>query len=122
MKTKLGSYIVKRRIGLGLSQIDLAKLLKKHPTYISKIELGTYTPPIALMHKLSEHLQVTLNELTSLVPKNHKGYDINATYFGIETKHGEITEKEMELVLALREQPEQVRAFIELSVKSGKPL
>jgi len=56
METKLGNAIRARRKKLGLSIEELAKKIKTHRTYISKIENQGFIPSDKLMGKIVKGL------------------------------------------------------------------
>ncbi len=113
---EFGLYIQARRRGVGLTQDDMAKALKKHVTYLSKIEGGKFTPPIRMLSPIAKALGVPIQELTTRIAKTIKGYEFTPSDFGLETLHGKVTAQEMKLIEAWRKLPAQVQSFIKRSM------
>jgi transcriptional regulator with XRE-family HTH domain len=44
----------KARLKKGLSQEAVAELARVHPTYVSRIETGTFTPTLGMAFRLSQ--------------------------------------------------------------------
>ena len=55
---KYGRAIKTIRVGKGLSQLDLAKILKKTPSYISKIENGERIPSTGFIEQFTNLLKI----------------------------------------------------------------
>lgn len=60
---KLGQRIQRLRQELGLSQEKFAKLIKRTPAHLSKIERGVKTPSIELLLVIADNLQVPVGDL-----------------------------------------------------------
>lgn len=112
----LGNYISDALDAAKLTQMDLAKALKKHPTYVSKIIVGRYTPPIRVLNQIAVKLGVPIQECVARIPKTKKGYEVTAASFGLETRYGNIVQEEMELILAWRKLPGDVRRFLKAAI------
>jgi len=48
---------------IGLSQGDVAKILRVHPTYISSMERGVRNPSLLTMHKIAKALKINIKKL-----------------------------------------------------------
>lgn len=59
----LGKNIKKYRIEAGLTQDILAEKINVHQTYIGKIELGSSSPSITVLFKISRALGVKLSNI-----------------------------------------------------------
>lgn len=62
---KLAKSIKKRRLQLGISQEKLAEKCSFDRTYISMLERAKRNPSFINLVKISEGLEVTINELLS---------------------------------------------------------
>lgn len=60
------------RIKAGLLQIDLAKKLGVHQSFVSKIETGQRKVDIIELREICHHLNITLNEFVTLLEKEIK--------------------------------------------------
>jgi len=60
---KFGQRVKKIRLSKNMSQGDLAKILKVHPTYISSIERGKRNLSLKNIERLARALKVPMNEL-----------------------------------------------------------
>lgn len=60
---KFGQRVKKIRLSKNMSQGDLAKILKVHPTYISGIERGKRNLSLKNIERLGRALKVPMNEL-----------------------------------------------------------
>ena len=47
----------------GLSQGDVAEILRVHPTYISSLERGVRNPSLLTIHKIAKALKVNIKKL-----------------------------------------------------------
>lgn len=52
----------RHRMGKGISQTELAKLLGVHRTYINQIERGKITPSLGLLERIAEVLGKNLKD------------------------------------------------------------
>lgn len=60
---KLGKQVAKIRKEKGLTQVQLAKLLKKSKQDVHRLEAGTVTPTSYFVHKIAKALKVSGGEL-----------------------------------------------------------
>src|ERR1039458_2567631 len=60
---QIGSHVRAKRNALGLSQIDLARVLGVTHQHVSRIELGDATPSLEMLLKLSHRLGVSTDFL-----------------------------------------------------------
>lgn len=63
ISSKFGKRVKEIRLKKGLSQGDLGKILKVHPTYISGIERGVRNMSLKNIEKLAKSLNVSIEEL-----------------------------------------------------------
>jgi len=56
----LGAVVRNARMRLGISQAELANLVKERETIIKKIEQGEFNPPLDLVRRLEKVLKVSL--------------------------------------------------------------
>jgi transcriptional regulator with XRE-family HTH domain len=59
----LGAKLREHRLGVGLTQEDLADLCDFDPTYISLLERGKRNPSFLTLVKIAKHLKIKLSEL-----------------------------------------------------------
>ena len=64
------SEIRARRLELGLTQVQLAKLAGVTQAYIAKIEAGTADPTVSILEKILETLEKTASEKKKPPAKN----------------------------------------------------
>jgi len=64
------SEIRARRLELGLTQVQLAKLAGVTQAYIAKIEAGTADPTVSILEKILETLEKTASEKKKPPEKN----------------------------------------------------
>lgn len=69
-KIKLRKLLRKLRKDLGLRQIDLAKKLGRHQSFISKYESGEKTLDFIEVKEVSEALGINLSKLVKLFERN----------------------------------------------------
>ena len=62
---KLMEKIRKARKGKGLSQGELADLIKMNPNHLSRLETGKFQPSIEILKKLADALEVSVDYLLS---------------------------------------------------------
>ena len=60
---QFGKRVKEIRLGKRMSQGDVAKILKVHPTYISGIERGLRNPSLITMEKVAKALGVKIEDL-----------------------------------------------------------
>lgn len=56
----LGKNLKRYRLEANLTQEQLAELVRVHPTYISKIEIGKSNPSAKMLFKISRALKIKL--------------------------------------------------------------
>jgi len=56
----LGAVVRNARLRMGVSQAELASLVKERETIIKKIEQGEFNPPLDLVRRLEKVLKVSL--------------------------------------------------------------
>lgn len=61
----LGQNLRRFRLDRGLSQLDLAKMLKVDKSYISNIENAKSNPTLSTIERLANLLKVSISELLS---------------------------------------------------------
>lgn len=61
-----GKNIKKVRESKGLSQGDIARLLKLHRSYVSGIERGVRNPSLGVVERFAKVLKVPVNNLVNL--------------------------------------------------------
>ncbi len=113
-----GRMIAAKREKLGLSQANLAKLLEKHVTYISKIERGQYVPNLKMASRLATFLQEEPREFLRLT-LSLKSELPQTTVQGSETLIPQIqgySGAELMLLSKIRLLSSEGRAFIEKCV------
>lgn len=74
---RIGKRITMYRCARRMSQAKLAEAIFCSPSYISHIERGVKTPSLEILIKISESLQVTIDQLLSLgaaVPPDESSY------------------------------------------------
>ncbi len=62
---KLGLNIRKRRLELGMTQIQFAKKLKVDTAYLSNLENGKKNPTIETIEKIATILEVSVGSIVS---------------------------------------------------------
>jgi tetratricopeptide (TPR) repeat protein/transcriptional regulator with XRE-family HTH domain len=67
-----GDFVLNRRKELGINQQALAKLLEKHPTYVSKLEKGLFVPGVRVVRLLALFLQVDPDALVMASLKGNR--------------------------------------------------
>jgi predicted transcriptional regulator len=65
------SEIRARRLELGLTQVQLAKLAGVTQAYIAKIEAGTADPTVSILEKILETLEKTASEKEKIASEKH---------------------------------------------------
>ena len=60
---QFGKRVKEIRLSKNMSQGDVAKILKVHPTYISGIERGLRNPSLITMEKVAKALGIKTEEL-----------------------------------------------------------
>lgn len=60
---KLGKQIAKVRRAKGLTQVELANLLKKSKQDVHRAESGSVTPTSYFIYRIAKGLKVNINEL-----------------------------------------------------------
>ncbi len=63
---KLGKQVAKIRKEKGLTQVELAKLLKKSKQDIYRVEAGLVTPTAYFVFKIAKALKISCGELMDL--------------------------------------------------------
>ena len=66
----IGEVIKSRRLKRGITQAELAAMLKVTPQAVSRWEMGISYPDIAMVPKISEALWVTADELLGIKTAN----------------------------------------------------
>jgi putative transcription factor len=61
----LGAVVRNARMRLGISQAELANLVKERETIIKKIEQGEFNPPLDLVRRLEKVLKVSLLQVVA---------------------------------------------------------
>ncbi len=67
LKQMIGTRIKEIRSKRGITQNQLSERMEINPKYLSSIERGKENPTLNTLLKLSESLEVSLNEVFSLV-------------------------------------------------------
>jgi transcriptional regulator with XRE-family HTH domain len=67
-----GKAVREFRMGMGVSQEDLADRTKIHRTYIGGIERGERNPTLTMIVRLAEALGASPHELLAKAEKNHR--------------------------------------------------
>ena len=65
--TAFADELRSRRVGLGVSQEELAHRAGLNRTYVAKLELATNQPTLPALHLLAQALDVPLNDLMAAV-------------------------------------------------------
>lgn len=65
--TAFADELRSRRVGLGVSQEELAHRAGLNRTYVAKLELATNQPTLTAPHLLAQALDVPLNDLMAAV-------------------------------------------------------
>ena len=65
--TAFADELRSRRVGLGVSQEELAHRAGLNRTYVAKLELATNQPTLTALHLLAQALDVPLNDLMAAV-------------------------------------------------------
>ena len=118
-KTSLGSKLETLRKGMGLTQKDVADILKINRTTYTKYETGVTEPNIAALKKLTEIFGVDLNYLLS----ENTGAEVLSDNTSEDVKAREflrlfnlLSEKDKEKLIEINKQ------IIELGKKVNKPV
>ncbi len=88
-----GEQVRRAREKMGLSQEELAALVKEKATVIRKIEQGVFHPPIELARRLEKALKITIvqeapEEYTTSLPKTPKPQQTGYTLEDVLKKKG----------------------------------
>lgn len=62
LRQRIGTHLRQLRLRHGLSQEELAERAQLHPTYISRIEAGRALPAVDVLLRLSEALDVWIED------------------------------------------------------------
>lgn len=63
IRKAFGSRLRKIRLGMGLTQEELADKVGLHPTYIGQIERGVRNPSLINLEKISKALKINSSDL-----------------------------------------------------------
>ena len=72
---KLGEKIKQLRKSKGISQEDLASMLKINRNYLSRIETGKSEPTSSVLKQIAEIFSVDLNSLLDIIDEENKNTD-----------------------------------------------
>ena len=72
---KLGEKIKQLRKGKGISQEELAAMLKINRNYLSRIETGKSEPTSSILKHIAEIFSVDLNSLLDIIDEENKNTD-----------------------------------------------
>lgn len=65
----IGTTIKARREKLGITQRELAARMRISETYVSRLERGMHYPGMVQLRRLSEALDVSIDDLVPAAPK-----------------------------------------------------
>lgn len=111
---EFGKKIAERRKNLGITQQELAKLLKIHPTYLSKMEREGLIPRPKTIRLMALCLSMHPSELTRYVHTKGDSFFSNVTS---ATANYGLSEEEEALVLSFRKLSSEGKQFISSSLK-----
>ena len=104
-KTTLSAKLEALRKNKGLTQKDVAEILKVNRTTYTKYETGVTEPNISALKKLAEIFEVDLNSLLAdddsfaLVSDSDNGYDDNKTREFVEL-FNQLSDKDKEVLIS----------------------
>ena len=101
---KIGKFISERRKRVGLTQVQLAEMLSITDKAVSKWETGKALPDASIMLRLSDILQITVNDLLSGEVTTVENYD---------------RELEKKLIEMVKEKEESDKRLLRLEVVLG---